>query len=741
MNSLYKYRILNKSIASYGIKHFLAQNPRHCFSYSKYGQYPNDEILQAQSKIPNPVFDQNTYQQLLRINPQKAFQYQQDYNLQVLQKKFYDNILQSENHYHYFKELNRQGRYHKVVELYENYTKRSQHNWDIDSEICQKIIQQYGYAQVQVGFNSPNKILYANQKKSGLMQLLRQGGNTFIVCVIGFTVFMAISRLFEFSVSELEDDSDVGNKDKKDQNDITKTVKKLFLALLGEDTEVTKESNLKKKGVDPTPPPKEPSLEPKQNSVAAVDDSKKAQQAKKNSGFISRIFDRSSDIQEEKNIPTRFTDVIGIDEFKEELTELVDYLKNPKKYQDAGAKLPKGILLVGPPGTGKTLLARALAGEAGCSFYYKSGSEFDEMFVGVGASRVRELFKKARQTAPSIIFIDEIDSVCGKRSALDQSHSRDTVNQILAEMDGFRERDNVIVIGATNFEQSIDSAIKRPGRFDKTINVPYPDIRGREQLFDYYLKKIQTDQSVKSKELAKQTSGFTGADIANMVNISILNALKHNRQVSNKLDFDFALDRISMGIGRKNMFVTDEDKLKTAYHEGGHTITALLTKESTPLHKVTILPRGSALGFTSFVPETDKLNLTKKGMIASIDVAMGGRVAEEIYYGNQEITTGCINDLQRATEMAYAYVRELGMDENLTLISQTNGIKTSNKYNYILDKEVQKILKESYERVKRLLKQNEQQLQNLAKELMEHETLDAQQVKDIVFNGRKIEKK
>ncbi|EGR28220.1 hypothetical protein IMG5_181490 [Ichthyophthirius multifiliis] len=421
------------------------------------------------------------------------------------------------------------------------------------------------------------------------------------------------------------------------------------------------------------------------------------------------IIGRQQTILDEKNIQARFSDVIGIDEFKEELLELVDYLKNPKKYHDAGAKLPKGILLVGQPGTGKTLLARALAGEAGCSFFYKNGSEFDEMFVGVGAMRIRELFKKAREKAPSIIFIDEIDSVAGRRNASDPSHSRDTVNQILAEMDGFKQTDNVIVIGATNMEQSIDDAIKRPGRFDKIIHVPLPDIKGQNH--------------VSAKELARQTSGFSGADIQNMVNISILNAIKNHRNFANIKDFDFALDRIAMGIGRKNMFITDKDKYLTAIHEGGHTVAALFTQGATPLHKVTILPRGGALGFTSMILETDRHNYTKKNMIAMIDVAMGGRAAEDLFLGNDQITTGCNNDLAKATEIAYQYVKQLGMDQDFTLLSESNNIQTSNQYNYLIDKEVQKILKESYDRVKGLLQQKEKGLKQLANELIAKETL------------------
>ncbi|CAD8090634.1 unnamed protein product [Paramecium primaurelia] len=454
-------------------------------------------------------------------------------------------------------------------------------------------------------------------------------------------------------------------------------------------------------------------------------------------GRIDRFYNilrNNQTIQEERNIPTRFNDVLGIDEFKEELEEIVEFLKHPKKYTDSGAKLPKGILLVGPPGTGKTLLARALAGEAGCAFFYKSGSEFDEMFVGVGASRVRDIFKAARQKAPSIIFIDEIDSIGGRRRAQDPGYSRDTINQILTEMDGFKQSESVIVIGATNFEQVLDPALKRPGRFDKMIHVPLPDVKGREQIFSYYLQKIKYDiQKVLPSNLARQTSGFSGADIQNMVNVAILNAIKYDRQIATTEDFEFAIDRIAMGVGRKNMHVSDKEKLMTAYHEGGHALTSLLTEGAMPLHKVTILPRGGALGFTSMLPEKDQLNYTRKGIIASIDVAMGGRAAEDLFLGKDDITSGCSNDLAKATDLAYMFVKQLGMDDKISLISiQSDRVKTSDQFDYMVDMEVKKILEESYNRVKNLLKVNESKLKDLATELVKRETLSAEEIKKLL---------
>jgi len=351
--------------------------------------------------------------------------------------------------------------------------------------------------------------------------------------------------------------------------------------------------------------------------------------------------------------------------------------------------------------------------------------------VGMGARRVRELFKKARQKAPSIIFIDEIDSVAGTRKSADPSYTRDTINQILAEMDGFKQTDNVIILGATNFPEAIDPAVKRPGRFDKIINVPLPDVKGREDIFTYYLKKIKIDTDVKPSTLARQTIGFSGADIQNMVNIAILNAVKNNRKTANAEDFEYSMDRITMGIGRKKMFVSDKDKLVTAYHEGGHALTALLTEGATPLHKVTILPRGQALGFTAMIPNKEQLSQSRKEILASIDVAMGGRVAEELLLGSEDYTTGWSSDLQKATQLAYAFVRYYGFKDNIVMIAAEKNV-TSEDYNYLVDQEVQKILHESLNRVKGLLKTNEGKIQLLAKELVANETLNVDQVKKLL---------
>ncbi|CAD8146141.1 unnamed protein product [Paramecium octaurelia] len=440
-------------------------------------------------------------------------------------------------------------------------------------------------------------------------------------------------------------------------------------------------------------------------------------------------------VQQEQNIPTKFEDVLGIDEFKEELEEILQYLKNPDKFTQSGAKLPKGILLVGPPGSGKTLLARALAGEAGCSFFQKSGSEFDEMFVGVGAQRVRELFQNARKNSPSIIFIDEIDSIGGRRKMNDPTASRDTINQILTEMDGFKQNDGVIVIGATNFEQVLDPALKRAGRFDKIINIPLPDVKGRQKIFSYYLNKVKYNKkNVDPLRLAQLTTGFSGAEIQNIVNLAILNAIKNKREQANSTDFEFAIDRSAMGVQRKQKLLNEKDKLITAFHEGGHTVTNLLTDGAPILHKVTILPRGEQLGYTSMIPEFDITTQTRKNILAQIDVAMGGRAAEDLFLGKDEITSGCSQDLAQATNLAYQYVKQLGMNENSLLISidQSSENRTSTQFDYLVDMQVKKVLDDSYARVKRLLIDNEDMLQKVAFELLQKETLSAQEIKKLL---------
>lgn len=476
----------------------------------------------------------------------------------------------------------------------------------------------------------------------------------------------------------------------------------------------------------------ETSISVDQNEQGDKKKLKSKDESKSVSFMLQDLFKNDKNIiKPEQNIKTKFTDVQGIDEFKEELEELVDYLKHPKKYTDAGATIPKGILQTGAPGTGKTLMARALAGEANCSFFYKSGAEFEEIYVGVGAKRVRELFEKARKSAPSIIFIDEIDALASQRSSMHNSSMRGTINQILTEMDGFKQSSNIIVIGATNQEKSIDKAILRPGRFDKTINVPYPDYEGRKKILYYYLDKIKYDsESVNSDTLSKACIGFTGADIKNFVNLSILNAVKSKRKSAIHEDFEFAQDRVRQGTGRKRMCITEQEKLMTAYHEGGHTLVSLLTKGSLPLHKCTILPRGPSLGHTAFLPEKDLHNTTKEQLLARIDVALGGRQAEEMIYGTDEITTGCSSDLQQATNIAYQFIRRFGMGDTFMISAEKNGL--SDKLNYEIDTKVQEILTQSLYRVNQVLDGNKGQLEILAKKLVEKETLSSDEIKKLI---------
>ena len=437
---------------------------------------------------------------------------------------------------------------------------------------------------------------------------------------------------------------------------------------------------------------------------------------------------KNTKIKPEKDIKTRFSDVLGIDEFKEELEEIVDYLKNPKKYHDYGAEIPKGVLLTGPPGTGKTLMARALAGEAGCNFFYKSGSEFEEVFVGVGSKRVRELFDKARKEAPAIIFIDEIDALAGSRNPQQSSVMRGTINQILSEMDGFKQTENIVVIGATNVKKVIDKAILRPGRFDKVIEVSHPNCEGRTKILEYYLNKISYDKSNVNVEIqSKATFGMTGADIKNLVNLSILKAIKETRKMAIHTDFEHSLDRVLMGTGRVSFKFDEKERLMTAYHEGGHTLVNLLTKGSMPLHKVTILPRGDALGYTAFLPEKDLVSTNKLQMLAYIDTAMGGRVAEELIYGNDEISTGCSGDLSAATRYAYALMRHYGMFDDKFIIASEKD-KLSDKLNYAIDSEVQSLQQKSLQRTKDLQNKNQDKLEVLAKEQMVKETMSAEEV-------------
>lgn len=337
----------------------------------------------------------------------------------------------------------------------------------------------------------------------------------------------------------------------------------------------------------------------------------------------------------------RFADVHGCDEAKEELQELVDFLKNPEKFSTLGGKLPKGVLLVGPPGTGKTLLARAVAGEAGVPFFYMSGSEFDEIYVGVGAKRVRDLFSAARSKSPAIIFIDELDAIGGKRNSRDSTYVKQTLNQLLTELDGFDQSSQVIIIAATNFPQLLDKALTRPGRFDRHVQVDLPDVRGRLAILKYHVKKIKLLEGLDLQELAQGTSGLSGAELENIVNSAAIHASKNKSSVVTMKDLEWAKDKIVMGAEKKSMVLTEQDKLMTAYHEAGHALMSLFSQtQSIPLYKVTILPRGGSLGHTAFLPEMDKVSWTSADYASRIDTSLGGKVAEEIIYGSNMVTSG-----------------------------------------------------------------------------------------------------
>lgn len=446
------------------------------------------------------------------------------------------------------------------------------------------------------------------------------------------------------------------------------------------------------------------------------------------------------DIKKAKDISARLSDVKGIDEIKEEIDNLIKMVREPDRYHSKGANLHKGVLLYGQPGTGKTLLARAIAGEAGCSFIYCTGSHFDEMFVGVGAKRIRELFNEAKKHKPCIIFIDEIDTLLSKSRRYNSEHSssRATINQLLTEMDGFEKSENILIIGATNHEDALDPAAVRPGRFDKKIHVPLPDVKGREDIFEFYLKQIKRQEDISAKKLAQMTPGFSGAEIENLVNTAITEAVHRGKQMADISDFEYARDRIMMGIERKKLSMSDKERLHTAIHESGHAIACYFSKGANKLYKATIVARGGSLGATYMVPD-DSPSMTKEKILADIDVAMGGHVAEKLIIGRKNITSGCGSDLQGATDLAYRAVRMFGMfGENTGYISSSPE-QTSEKYNAMVDKQVKEILDKSFQRVSHLLSLKEAELRELSKNLFFYDYLDAEEIKNII-EGRKLEK-
>ncbi|EXB36818.1 ATP-dependent zinc metalloprotease FTSH 11 [Morus notabilis] len=440
----------------------------------------------------------------------------------------------------------------------------------------------------------------------------------------------------------------------------------------------------------------------------------------------------NKEIMPEKNVKT-FKDVKGCDDAKQELEEVVEYLKNPTKFTRLGGKLPKGILLTGAPGTGKTLLAKAIAGEAGVPFFYRAGSEFEEMFVGVGARRVRSLFQAAKKKAPCIIFIDEIDAVGSTRKQW-EGHTKKTLHQLLVEMDGFEQNEGIILMAATNLPDILDPALTRPGRFDRHIVVPNPDVRGRQEILDLYLQDKPLAEDVDVKAIARGTPGFNGADLANLVNIAAIKAAVDGADKLTAAQLEFAKDRIVMGTERKTMFISEESKKLTAYHESGHAIVALNTEGAHPIHKATIMPRGSALGMVTQLPSNDETSISKKQLLARLDVCMGGRVAEELIFGQDQITTGASSDLNTATELAQYMVSNCGMSDAIGPIHIKE--RPSSEMQSRIDAEVVKLLREAYDRVKALLKKHEKALHALANALLEYETLSAEEIKRILLPYR-----
>jgi len=446
-----------------------------------------------------------------------------------------------------------------------------------------------------------------------------------------------------------------------------------------------------------------------------------------------------------------FKDVAGVDEAKEELEEIVEFLRDPRKFQKLGGKIPKGALLIGPPGTGKTLIARAVAGEANVPFFTISGSDFVEMFVGVGASRVRDMFEQGKKNAPCIIFIDEIDAVGRSRGAGlggGNDEREQTLNQLLVEMDGFETNEGVILIAATNRPDVLDPALLRPGRFDRQVVVPNPDILGREAILKVHLKKITTGPDVNPRTIARGTPGFSGADLANICNEAALLAARKNKRVVTLSDLEEAKDKVMMGSERRSMVMSEDEKKLTAYHEGGHAIVALFEKASDPIHKATIIPRGRALGMVMRLPERDQLSMTREKMYADISVAMGGRIAEELIFGHDQVTSGASSDIEMVTKMAKNMVTRWGMSEVMGPISyqeneeevflgrsvartQNVSEETAKK----IDAEVRKIVDSGYNRAKKILTEKLEDLHKISKALLVYETLNGNEIRDLIYKN------
>jgi cell division protease FtsH len=451
-----------------------------------------------------------------------------------------------------------------------------------------------------------------------------------------------------------------------------------------------------------------------------------------------------------------FNDVAGIEEAKEEVEEIVEFLKDPKKFSRLGGKIPRGALLVGSPGTGKTLLARAIAGEAGVPFFTISGSDFVEMFVGVGASRVRDMFEQGKKNSPCIIFIDEIDAVGRSRGAGlggGNDEREQTLNQLLVEMDGFEANEGVIIIAATNRPDVLDPALLRPGRFDRQVVVGLPDIIGREKILKVHAKKIKMAPDVNLRTVARGTPGFSGADLANIVNEAALLAARKNKRIVTLAEFEEARDKVMMGAEKRSMVQTEDDKKLTAYHEAGHAIVSLNEEADDPIHKATILPRGRALGMVMTLPERDKYSQNREYMKSQIAKAMGGRVAEEIIFGHEKVTSGAMSDIKAATSTAKHMVTEAGMSELLGPLSYgdnqdevflgrsvARNQQVSEETQKKVDSEIKKLVDEGYERAKKILNEKIEDLHKLAKTLLLYETLSGDEIRNLIFHGKSVER-
>jgi cell division protease FtsH len=450
----------------------------------------------------------------------------------------------------------------------------------------------------------------------------------------------------------------------------------------------------------------------------------------------------------EDQVNVTFADVAGVDEAKQEVGEIVDFLKDPGKFQKLGGKIPKGVLMVGSPGTGKTLLARAIAGEAKVPFFTISGSDFVEMFVGVGASRVRDMFEQAKKHAPCIIFIDEIDAVGRHRGAgLGGGHDEreQTLNQLLVEMDGFEGNEGIIVIAATNRPDVLDPALLRPGRFDRQVVVPLPDVRGREQILRVHMRRVPLADDVKPALIARGTPGFSGADLANLVNEAALFAARANKRTVGMEEFERAKDKIMMGTERRSMVMSEAEKRMTAYHEAGHAIVGMTVPEHDPVYKVTIIPRGRALGVTQFLPEQDRYSFSKRRLESAIATLFGGRIAEELIFGPESVTTGASNDIERATDLARNMVTKWGLSDKLgplTYSEETGEVflgrsvtqhkQVSDVTAHAIDEEVRRVIEGNYQRARQILTTSLERLHAMAEALMKYETIDEEQLKDIM---------